>query len=339
MNTIENDSKRTTVHKRASYATVASDEINHDGLLLTGIPNSADNTSWESNGDGISIDDAIDRLQFGKFQRTILIAAGLCFASDAMQVIALSFLTPFLRSSWNLSNASAASITSLLFAGAMVGTLVLGPLSDAMGRRSIFLCSATIISVFGFGTALAPNFACLLIVLFGVGIGVGGLTVPFDVLAEFLPAEKRGTHLLFIEYFWTAGCLYVVAIAFCFLQNNHWRVFMSLCAVPCVLSLFVGYLYVPESPRWLASKGRLDEALDILKYAASMNGQEDIDIVFPSRLRILPEPEYKHASIRDLLQPKWRWIMLRLWGAWCKSFCYDYCYSATKKDRFLISSL
>jgi hypothetical protein len=72
------------------------------------------------------------------------------------------------------------------------------------------------------------------------------------------------------------------------------------------------------------SKGRLDEALDVLKYAASINGQEDMNIVFPTRVRILPEPEYKHASILDLLQPKWRWIMLRLGGAWCKSFCYNW---------------
>ena len=68
-------------------------------------------------------------------------------------------------------------------------------------------------------------------VLFMVGFGVGGLTVPFDILAEFLPAESRGKNLLVIEYFWTIGVLFVVMIAYNTLghgeQSGNWRLFVS----------------------------------------------------------------------------------------------------------------
>jgi len=316
----------------------------------------------------ISMDDAIERLGAsssssssaggagggGLFQFTILTAAGLAFAADGMQVVLLSFLTLVLKEEWALTNAQAESLTSVLFLGAMVGTLLLGPLADVEGRRPVFLGSALTIGVAGLATAAAPNYACLLTALFAVGTGVGGLTVPFDILAEFLPAQQRGTQLLKIEYFWTAGCLYVVLLAYLLLNTNDsnetpsWRTFVALCALPCWISLIVGYLCVPESPRWLASQGRCAEALDILRQAAVVNHKynnhnisssssssrrvvspqeedqfhhddNDEDIfhsVFPANLHLREEPEEPHASIADLLAPKWRFITLRLWGAW-----------------------
>ena len=144
----------------------------------------------------ISIDDAIERLGMGPFQMIILLASGLCFAADAMQVILLSFLTLVLQDEWNLSDSETALLSSILFAGALVGTLVLGPWADAHGRRPVFLVSATIIFVFGQVTALCGTYEALLGALFCVGFGVGGLTVPFDILAECLPARGRGTNLL-----------------------------------------------------------------------------------------------------------------------------------------------
>lgn len=269
------------------------------------------------SSNSISIDDAIERLGFGRFQYTILTAAGLCFAADGMQVVLLSFLTLVLREEWNLTNGRAEGVTSVLFAGALAGTLVLGPLADRWGRRPVFVAAALVISASGLATAVAPNYPCLLAALGGVGAGVGGLTVPFDLLAEFLPADRRGTHLLLIEYYWTAGCLYVVVLAYFLLRERDpaWRTLVALCALPCGLSLGIGWCCVPESPRWLASRGRPDEALDVLRRAAAVN-RRDVGLLFPAELRLREEPEEKRAKIADLFTPRWRCITLRLWGAW-----------------------
>ena len=72
----------------------------------------------------ITVDEAMERLGMGPFQRYILVASGLCFASDAMQVVLLSFLTVVLQSDWNLSDEEGAAITSAIFLGdTCVGTI------------------------------------------------------------------------------------------------------------------------------------------------------------------------------------------------------------------------
>lgn len=270
----------------------------------------------------ISIDDAIERLGMGNFQFIILIASGLCFAADAMQVILLSFLTLVLQQEWQLTNEETAFISSILFVGALVGTLILGPLADSKGRRPIFLLAASIIFVFAELVALCQTYEALLACMFFVGCGVGGLTVPFDLLAEFLPAAGRGTRLLLIEYFWTGGCLYVVAVAYFTLHQGYWRLFVALCAIPCLIAVMVGLCFVPESARWLVAQGRSEQAMDVLRKAAKMNGL-DVELVFPPQLSLRQETEEKEANCTELFRPRWFAITLRLWGAWC-AFAFGY---------------
>lgn len=128
---------------------------------------------------------------------------------------------------------------------------------------------------------------------------IGGLTVPFDILAEFLTAETRGWYLLFIKYFWTLGSMMVPIVAYYTLEVYYsWRLFAGLCIIPCLFSLVCGTLYVPESPRWLVSKGKKDEALAILRKAAEANGIDPYK-VFPIGIQ-LADQEAEHADFSEL---------------------------------------
>lgn len=208
-----------------------------------------------------------------------------------------------------------ASITSFLFAGATVGTLILGPLGDRIGRKPVLWWSGFIISVAGLGTALCTGYSNLIPVLFMVGFGVGGLTVPFDILAEFLPNKERGRYLLYIKYFWTLGCMIVPAVGYLSLEVfDSWRLFAALCTVPSIISTAIGVRFVPESPRWLVSKGRREEALRILRDGAVMNGL-DPEVVFPNGC-VLADEEKDEATFAELLSPKWRNLTLLLWVVW-----------------------
>lgn len=281
----------------------------------------------ESSNLTFSVDEAIERLGMGRFQLIVLTAAGLCFAADAMQVLLLTFLSEVLRSDWNLNDYETALITSILFIGAIFGTLTLGPLADKKGRKPVFLLAATIISVFGLAVATVSNYWALLGNLFMVGWGVGGLTVPFDILAEFLPCNARGKNLLVIEYFWTLGVLFVVVIAYCTLGDgqgtSEWRSFVTICTIPCWVSIAIGYLFVPESPRWLCSQGRNDEAIEILRCAANTNGH-DGQLLYPQGMK-LEDAEDEESNFCELFSPRWRWTTFKLWGAWaCFAFGY-YC--------------
>ena len=274
------------------------------------------------NGSTImTMDEAIEQLGNGPFQRRILLAAGLCFAADSMEVLLLSFLTVVLDVEWGLTDTQTSSITSSVFVGAMLGTLILGPMGDRIGRKPVFVWTAGIICVFGLLTAVVNNYATLVICRFLVGFGVGGLTVPFDTLAEFVPTAHRGTDLLAIEYFWTAGTLLVPILAYFSLSEGNWRLFVALCALPCLLSTLLGVLFVPESPRWLLSQGRHDEAVKILQAAAKIN-----KVALPDDLYIKEESVVKEGGFADLLAPSWRRTTLFLWGTW---FGFSFLYYGT----------
>lgn len=231
----------------------------------------------------LDIEDAIERLGMGRFQYGVFLACGLCFAADAMEVLLLSFLAVILQEEWNLTEGQTDSIISVVFAGAMLGTLVLSALGDIWGRRPVFAITAGLISLFGMATALCTTYTQLLVARFLVGFGVGGLTVPYDALGEVMGSTFRGKNLLSTSYFWTGGSLLVPLFAWMTIgggKNDEpatagsWRGFVVLCAIPCVVSTVLGVWLVPESPRFLVSKGKNERAISILRKAAAKNGKE-----------------------------------------------------------------
>jgi MFS family permease len=300
-------------------------DVDHGNDVDNG--NDKDNDKTDALNDHlvITVDEAIERLGMGPFQIKVLVAAGLCFAADAMQVLLLSFLCEVLRVEWDLTDEKTASITSVLFLGAMLGTVIFGPLADRRGRKPVFLLAASVISFFGLAVGFVTGYWGLLAMIFMVGVGVGGLTVPFDILAEFLPSESRGKNLLLIEYFWTLGVLLVVALAYFTLgtegTGGNWRLFVMLSSVPCCVSVVLGFIWVPESPRWLCTMDRCDQAMDIVRHAAQVNGL-DVQFLFPEGMQLAPEEE-EESSFSTLFSPKWRWTTLKLWGAW-GAFAFGY---------------
>jgi len=147
--------------------------------------------------------------------------------------------------------------------------------------------------------------------------------VPFDILAEFLPDTIRGKYLLLIEYFWTAGSIITPIVASLTIRNGgSWKLFVIICAIPCLISVVAGVIFVPESPRWLISKGRDSEALEILRSAAEMNGK-DPHTIFPPGTRLLVQNEEVTSELSDLLKPKWRKLTLTLWVVWA-GFAFSY---------------
>lgn len=310
----------------------------------------------------LTMDEAIERLGYGRFQHYLLWAAGLCMMADGLEVLLLSFLTLVLQSSdsqWNLTSTQTSSITASVFLGAFVGSLVLGRLADVWGRKPVFTLTAAIIAIFGLASGVAPTYNILILCRFAVGIGVGGLVVPFDTLTEFLPSSHRGHNLLLIEFFWTSGTILVVVLAYFTLGqgstsqgdanadgdisgNNSlddnefaefwegWRIFVILCAIPCIFSTLWGMWCVPESPRWLVTtKNDPEQALKVLRDAAVINGKDPLEL-FPLNTILLregnnnqqaspsqPQPTvHKDGGLRELFSPQWRRTTLFLWGTW-----------------------
>jgi Major Facilitator Superfamily len=173
--------------------------------FYTSPTNSITNEDASSEEATMTVDEAIERIGMGYFQLVVLTAAGLCFAADAMQVLLLSFLSEVLRLEWNLTNDETAFITSILFIGAIFGTLTLGPLADKKGRKPVFLLAATIISCFGMAVAMVTDYFSLLASLFMVGWGVGGLTG--KCMGDFAKINRRYASIKLICSFFFVQCL------------------------------------------------------------------------------------------------------------------------------------
>jgi MFS transporter, putative metabolite:H+ symporter len=254
----------------------------------------------------------------GRFQRRLLLSAGLCIAADTMEVILLSFLTLVLIEEWDLTHQQGSAVTSVVFIGALIGTLVLGPLADAFGRKPLFVFSTLTIAICGMLTALSRSYWVVMIFQFGVGFGVGGVVIPFDAVAEFIPNDQRGPQLLYLGYFWTLGTMIVPILAWWGLkEESSWRIFVVCCSIPCVISTFLTICWVPESPRWLLTKGKHDKAIEILRHAAATNKLDPM-VTFPEGILLIDknEVETKVHSIFTLLTPEWRRMTLLLWATW-----------------------
>ncbi|GAY58174.1 hypothetical protein CUMW_185090 [Citrus unshiu] len=218
-----------------------------------------------------TVDEAIVTMGFGKFQLCVLAYAGMGWISEAMEMMLLSFVGPAVQSLWHLSPNQESLITSVVFAGMLVGAYSWGIVSDNFGRRKGFLITAIVTSAAGLLSAFAPNYYLLLFFRCLVGLGLGGGPVLASWFLEFIPAPNRGFWMVIFQTFWTVGTILEAGIAWLVMPRLGWRWLLGLSAFPSSLLLLL-YSVTPESPRYLCLKGRTAEARHVLEKIAKING-------------------------------------------------------------------
>lgn len=220
----------------------------------------------------MEVQDAIDRIGFGRFQRRLLLVCGVTWAADAAELLAMGFALPGIREDFGLSAWQGGLIASSTFFGMLIGATFWGTISDRIGRRVGFQLTVALFAVFGLASAFAPNAETLwgLRLLTGFGLG-GALPLDFSLMAEFLPRRNRGRWLVLLESFWAVGTVVIALLAYLIVPDHGWRPLLAVSGAAALLVLWIRR-GVPESPRYLVTAGRTEEAQRTLTAVAHANG-------------------------------------------------------------------
>jgi major inositol transporter-like SP family MFS transporter len=207
-----------------------------------------------------------------------------------------------------LTSSTEGFVVSILIFGAAFGALVGGRLSDKYGRRHNILMLAGIFALGTIGCVLSPNWEVLSVFRFILGLAVGGASATVPVyLAEVSPVETRGSLVTRNELMIVVGqfAAFVINAIIFNIWGQHdgvWR-YMLLVAVLPAFALFFGMLRLPESPRWLTSQDRDDDALGVLKQIRS-DERAEAEMAEVHRLAE-EEKEAQTGGLADLAVP---WI-------------------------------
>jgi sugar porter (SP) family MFS transporter len=199
------------------------------------------------------------------FMAAVAATGGLLFGFDTGVI---SGAIPFMKLDFKLDDSQVENITTLGLIGAVVGALVSGWVSDKAGRKNVILVSAIVFLTGALWCGFATSIASLLAARFylGLAIGIASFATPLYI-AEISPAKIRGTLVSMFQLLITVGLLAAFLSDSFFADNKNvssWRPMFYVGVVPALI-LLIGMFFLPESPRWLLSKGREAESRHIME--------------------------------------------------------------------------
>ncbi|MBD8012575.1 MFS transporter [Microbacterium sp. Re1] len=271
-----------------------------------------------------SIASRLDALPFARPHLRVLTGSGLGWALDAMDVGLISFIIAVLAQQWQLTPGETGWIASIGFVGMAIGASVGGLLADRLGRRQVFAITLLIYGLATGASALVGGIAMLLVLRFFVGLGLGAeLPVASTYVSEFAPAAIRGRVIVVLEAFWAVGWTASALIGYFVIpaSADGWRWAFALGAIPAAYALVVRW-GLPESPRWLASRGRLAEAERIV---STFETAADLRRTRAPRADAAVRPVAVSAAQRvgALWSAEFRTRTLCIWLVW---FCVNFAY-------------
>jgi sugar porter (SP) family MFS transporter len=237
----------------------------------------------------------------------ILIAAiastgGLLFGFDTGVI---SGALPFLKQSWDLTTGQQELVTTAVLVGAVIGALGSGRITDIVGRKKVIIVTSLIFAVGSILTGAAPSmwFLAASRVILGIAIGISSFAVPLYI-SEISPVKARGALVSSFQLMITIGIVasYFSDLAFADEANPFsWRWMFYVGVFPAII-LFIGMMFLPETPRFLIGKGREEEGRKVLEKV------EDPDLVESSIANIKEEISQDQESVgfKELFSKTWR---------------------------------
>lgn len=221
----------------------------------------------------------------------MLLLGGIVFCDCLDMYVGGGILAQLLQSGWSTVDLNAVFASITMF-GYLIGALFSGYLGDKLGRRRSLLITTMLFSIATLLAAFSPNMIVLIIMRGFMGVGLGGaLPASYAALGEYTPPIVRGRYAgwlgLIGNFSPPLGALLTVLVVPIF----GWQAIFVGISIISFVAWFIAWKFLPESPRWLASKGRYEEANEIVTAAERAFSQQGIEL-----------PEIDHEELIERAQ-------------------------------------
>jgi putative MFS transporter len=260
-----------------------------------------------------SVERILNRDGVNSVFKLLLVSACFGYVFDALDNGLLGYAMPLMAADFHMGDVTKGYLLSIGLWGGVLGQFVWGWLADKRGR--LFAFKGTILSFAAFTglTALAWSPAVVFLTRFIAGAGLNGF-VPVDatMVSEFSPTNQRGRYTGLIAVFWPVGAMLGLAISLYLLPRMNWRWLFVIGVVPAVVIWNIRRR-VPESPRWLVSQGRVDEAVGSLRQLGATDEMLREEL---ATAQVHAHPKEEQGSVRELFSVRWIRSTVLAWFLW-----------------------
>lgn len=214
----------------------------------------------------------LDNQKTNRFHILVIVLSFFILVFDGFDSQIMAYIMPQLIKEWNLTPVVAGSMASYGFVGLMIGTAVFGMISDKIGRKKAIMIAIADFTIFSGAAYFAPNFNVFVTLRLFAGLGMGGaMPITIALVSEYAPAKIRGKAVTGMFSGFTMGWIVAALAGMLIIPNYGWRPVLLIGALPIVL-IPIFYKFLPESIRFLAGKGRYDEAIGEIRKIEQANG-------------------------------------------------------------------
>lgn len=215
-----------------------------------------------------AIPERIDRLPLSREIWRIMLLAGIAWLIESYDIGIIGTVLPTLEKQFQLNTAAIAIVSTISTLGIVVAVVPSGWLADRLGRKKVLIVGTAWYALFSLLTAFSPNILVLIILRFIAGLGMGAVfPIPYTMSAELLSRNLRGTMTSVLDSCLSFGYFLSPFLALVVIPhlsvNMGWRLLFVIGGLP-LLYVPVIMKWMPESPRWLQTKGRIQEADQIV---------------------------------------------------------------------------
>ena len=256
----------------------------------------------------------LERLPFSRWHWGLLVLVIITWLTEAIDIGLTGATIPSLKTQFGLTPPQIGLIATATTIGIVLALLVAGPSMDRYGKRKVLITGMLIFGLATVAVAGAPSFPAVVTLRFLAGLGLGLVfTIPYQMVAEFVPAGVRGLSIGGINAVLNLGYFANLLVAAAIIPAFGWRPMYLFGGISLIALIFV-WRFLPESPRWLEVKGRHEEADALLERIEQSVAREHGGTLPPVKSGLVVIESPGRVPIREMFQGRFLWRTIWLWA-------------------------